>query len=185
MKSTFVRLAFASICVALFGAAWNALAGEVGHFGTGVPTIRDFVLPGPGFHSVPYTYGYRTDRLNNRNGNKITSVTINPGPGPGVTLAVNGEVTLFPLAPTFIWVSDWKILGAKYGAYISPTFANSSIDAALKKPGYGCRGREVTDVPFPQGSPRRKRTPSESNSRRTPPEETLTNKSCPREVACI
>jgi hypothetical protein len=36
-------------------------------------------------------------------------------------------VDVYVLAPTLIWVSPWKILGAKYGAYISPTFSNSSV----------------------------------------------------------
>ena len=36
---------------------------------------------------------------------------------------------MYVLAPAFIWVSPWKILGAKYGLDVVPTFANSSLDA--------------------------------------------------------
>ena len=74
---------------------------------------------------------YATDRLNDRNGNKVNSVTNNPGPGPGVTLGVDVDVDVYALAPTFIWVSPWKILGAKYGAYFSPAFGNTSVGASL------------------------------------------------------
>jgi hypothetical protein len=38
---------------------------------------------------------------------------------------------IYALAPTLIWVSEWKILGAKYGAFITPAFANTSIGASL------------------------------------------------------
>jgi hypothetical protein len=51
-----------------------------------VPNIRDFTMPGPGFYGVLYNCGYTTDRLNDRNGNTINSITINSGPGPGATL---------------------------------------------------------------------------------------------------
>ena len=114
-----------------FGLTHSSSASEIGHYAPGVPSIRDFVMPDPGFYGVIYNYRYATDRLNDRNGDVIRSVSINPGPGPGVTLGVDVDVDMYAIAPTFIWVSDWKILGAKYGAYISPTFANASIGAAL------------------------------------------------------
>jgi hypothetical protein len=31
----------------------------------------------------------------------------------------------------FVWVSDWKFLGAKYAAYLAPSFASSSVGASL------------------------------------------------------
>jgi hypothetical protein len=105
--------------------------GEIGHFGPGVPNIRDFVVPEPGFYGVLYNYFYSTDRLNDSDGDEIDTITLNPGGGPGVTLDVDLDVDVYVLAPTLIWVSPWKILGAKYGAYISPTFSNSSVGASL------------------------------------------------------
>jgi hypothetical protein len=127
----------------------GTLAGEIGHFAPGVPNIRDFVLPEPGFYGVIYNYGYTTDRLNDRNGNKINSVTINPGPGPGVTLDVDVDVDVYALAPVFIWVSPWKILGAKYGAYISPAFGNTSVGASLAT--QTGSGRSTEDSQFAAG----------------------------------
>ena len=109
----------------------SAQASEVGHFAPGVPNIRDFVVPEPGFYGVLYNYGYTTDQLNDSGGNEINSVTISPGGGPGVTLDVDVDVDVYALAPAFIWISPWKILGAKYGAYISPTFGNTSVGASL------------------------------------------------------
>src|SRR6187455_2008174 len=97
---------------------------EVGHFAPGVLNIRDFAMPDSGFYAAVYNYFYSTDRLNDDNGNKIKSVTIKPGSGPGTTVNINVDLNVYALAPTFIWVSKWKLLGAKYGAYISPSFSN-------------------------------------------------------------
>ena len=105
---------------------------EVSHFAPGVLNIRDFTMPDSGFYAVVYNYFYSTKRMNDANGNKISSVTINPGPGPGVNLNFNVDVNVYALAPTIIWVSKWKVLGGKYGAYISPSFSNSSVGASLK-----------------------------------------------------
>lgn len=106
-----------------------APAGEVGHFVPGILNIRDFVVPDPGFYGVLYNYWYSTDRLNDRNGNKVNSITV--GPGAGVTLYPDVKLDMYAVSPTFIWVSDWKIAGAKYAAYIAPSFANASVGAAL------------------------------------------------------
>ena len=77
------------------------------------------------------TISISTDRLNDSDGDEINSVTLNPRGGPGVTLDVDVDVDIYVLAPTLIWVSAWKILGAKYGAFITPTFANASVGASL------------------------------------------------------
>ena len=96
-----------------------------GHFAPGVPNIRDFTMPEPGYYGVLYNYAYTTDRLNDNSGNKISSITI--GPGEGITLNINVNVDIYALAPTFIWISNWKVAGASYGAFISPTFSNSRL----------------------------------------------------------
>ena len=100
-----------------------------GHFAPGVANIRDYMVPEPGFYGVLYNYWYSSDRLNDSNGNQVSSVTINPGEGPGITLDVSVNVDMYALAPAFIWVSDWKVAGARYAAYVSPAFSNSSIRA--------------------------------------------------------
>jgi hypothetical protein len=118
------------ICV-LASTTTVAQAGEIGHFAPGVANIRDYAVPDPGFYGVLYNYWYTTDRLNDRNGNKVSSVTISPRGGPGLTLPVDVDVNVYAISPTFIWVSDCKVLGAKYAAYIAPSFATSSVGASL------------------------------------------------------
>ncbi len=104
---------------------------EIGHFAPGVLNIRDLAMPEPGFYGVLYNYSYKTDRVNDADGNEMNSISIKPGPGPGTTLDLNVDVNVYAIAPTFIWVSPYKLLGAKYGAYISPSFSNTSVGAAL------------------------------------------------------
>ncbi len=104
-------------------------AAEVGHFAPGVVGIRDFVVPEPGIYGVLYNYYYTTDRLNDANGDEIDSVTV--GPEPGVTLDLDVDVDVYAVAPTLIWVSSKKVLGAKFGAYISPSFSNTCLGASL------------------------------------------------------
>lgn len=110
-----------------------APAAEIGHFAPGVPNIRDFTVPEPGLYGVVYNYYYTTDRLNDTNGKEIDSVTIRPGPGPGVTLDLDLDVDAYALAPTVIWVSPWRLLGGKYGGYISASVSDTSVAASLSR----------------------------------------------------
>ena len=83
-------------------------------------------------YALMYNYGYSTNRVNDVHDNKVDSVTIDPkSPLGPVTVHIDLDVDPYALAPALIWVSDWKILGARYGAYILPTFANTSVGAAL------------------------------------------------------
>lgn len=114
-----------------------AEAGEIGHCAGGFLNIRDYLVPEPGFYAGVYNYYYTTDQINDRNGNKVKSITINP-PGAGVTLDLDVKVDMFVVSPSAIWVTDIKPLGIKYGALIAPTFANANLDAALSAaPGHG------------------------------------------------
>jgi hypothetical protein len=121
----------AALAGALAFATTVADAAEIGHFSGGFLNIRDYLVPEPGLYGGVYNYFYTTDRLNDRHGDKINSVTISPGPGRGVTLGVDVNVDMYVLAPSLIYVADVKPLGIKYGALISPTFANASLEAAL------------------------------------------------------
>jgi hypothetical protein len=106
-------------------------SAEIGHDVPGLLNIRDFAMPDPGFYGLLYNYFYLSNRLNDGNGDEVNSVTINPRGGAGVTLDVDVDVNIYALVPTLVWVSPWKLFGAKYGALIAPTFANSSVGASL------------------------------------------------------
>jgi hypothetical protein len=129
MKTPVVRQAALAAALALGATA--AQAGEIGHFSGGFMNIRDYFVPPPGVYGATYNYFYTTDRLNDRDGNKISSITIHPGGGPGLTLGADVNVNMYVLAPSVIYVTDIKSLGIKYGALITGTFANASLEGTL------------------------------------------------------
>jgi hypothetical protein len=129
IKSKHIVVASA-ILTLVCGAAGRA--GEIGHFAPGVANMRDYIMPEPGFYAAIYNYYYASDDVRDANGTKISSIHIpGPGPGPGLNLSVNVDVGVYALTPMLIWVSDWEIAGAKYGAYIAPYFGNTSLSASL------------------------------------------------------
>jgi hypothetical protein len=78
-----------AIALGLLGTLNLARADSVGHYVPAFFNIRDYFVPAPGLYGAIYSYYYTTDRLNDQNGHQVNSVTISPGPGPGVTLGVS------------------------------------------------------------------------------------------------
>jgi len=105
-------------------------AGEVGHFSPGLASIRDFVVPAPGFYGILYNYGYMSDQINDSEGEEISQVTIGQPPmSATLDLDVDVDVTVF--SPGLMWASNWKIFGATYAACFMVPLANTSIGASL------------------------------------------------------
>ena len=133
MRNTMVRNI--SLCLMLplllLGAFSSARGASSSHYTPGFMNIRDFFLGPAGWYVVPYNYFYTSDQFNDRDGNAVNSITIKPGPGPGVTLNVSPSVDIYAFSPTLIWIAPWKLDGVKFGAYIAPSFANSNIDAEI------------------------------------------------------
>jgi hypothetical protein len=71
------------LTVALWATALTAHAAEIGHFNGGILNIRDYFVPEPGLYGGLYNYLYHTGRLNDRHGDDIHAVTINPAVGRG------------------------------------------------------------------------------------------------------
>jgi hypothetical protein len=104
------------------------------HYSPGSFNIRDFALPDPGLYGAVYNYGYLTNELKDANGNQLNSVTIQgPGGRVSATVNLNVNVHLYGLAPVLIWVPKKKVLGAKYGVMLNPTFANTSLSGLLSR----------------------------------------------------
>jgi len=108
--------------VAFSGTICPLQAGELGHYMPGVASVRDFIVPEPGFYYVQYNVFYTTDTYKDRNGNTVDSI------GP---IDVDITVDSFAIVPTFIWASPWKILGATYAVFAQTPFSNVSMQAAL------------------------------------------------------
>ena len=115
------------IALILIGSVQVAESGELGHYMPGVASVRDFVVPSdPGFYYIQYNLFYTTDTYKDHNGDSVDSVSIGP-----VTLKVEADVDAYGIQPTFIWVSPWKLLGARYAAFIGTPVLNTSVQAAL------------------------------------------------------
>ncbi|HZQ45892.1 MAG TPA: transporter [Verrucomicrobiae bacterium] len=105
-----------------------AQAADIGHYYGGVMNIRDFFPPEqPGFYGSLYNSYYTTDRLNDRNGDKISSVEVRTPSGP-VKLGLEVNLNIYQPLPAITWISPCEIFGARYGAFIAPSFANSSLE---------------------------------------------------------
>lgn len=143
-----IRIAvLAVLAISLLAAPGSA---EIGHFVPGLLNIRDyFQPPEPGVYGAAYNYYYSTNRRNDDHGDKIRSL-ISPGP-LGTPIEIDVDLDLYALAVPFIWVSEWKVLGARYGALVAPTFANASVEASLS---IGRRlGGDADNASFAVGDP--------------------------------
>jgi hypothetical protein len=120
--------------VIVIGAITTATAfAQTDHYVPGSFNIRDFAVPDPGFYGAIYNYGYLTDNLKDSSGNQINSITITGPGGRSTTINLNVNVNLYALAPVIIWVPKKKILGAKYGTMLNPSFANTSLSGLLSR----------------------------------------------------
>lgn len=114
----------------LIAVAFGAHASETGHYSPGLPNIRDFFVPPPGFYGVIYNYVYMSDQVNDKNGDEIKQITVG-SPPTSVTLNLDVDLDVYVISPGVMWSSKWKVLGATYGAYALLPFANTSIGASL------------------------------------------------------
>lgn len=135
-KNLLKQLSKGTIVAALLAAGGLAHAGDAGHYAGGMMNTRDYFVPEPGLYGGLYNYFYSTDRYNDQSGNRLQEVIIRPGTADERHLNVSVNLDMYVLAPSLIWVSPWKILGAKYAAVVVPTFANASLLGAA----YGSLG---------------------------------------------
>src|SRR5262245_10675177 len=101
-------------------------ASEIGHFSPAVMRPRDITVPEPGVYAAIYNTFYTTDTYKDRNGEKASSVTVG-----GVPVNIDVNVNSFMSIPMFLYVPNFKIFGANYGAFVMQPVGNMSVGAAL------------------------------------------------------
>ena len=92
----------------------------------------------PGFYGLLYNYVYSTDTLKNRDGDEVGTLSrTGPLGGTTRTVTVDPDIDVYALVPTFVWVSPWQVLGARYAAFIATPFADNSaqVDLSLARSG--------------------------------------------------
>lgn len=120
----FIGLAFLSV---MFGFAPPSSASELGHYSAGLINIRDPLQPAPGSYYIQYHLYYTSDTLKDKNGKSIDSITVGPE-----TIKVDVDVDSFMIVPTFVHITDKKVLGANYGLLVSQPLGNTSFQASLE-----------------------------------------------------
>jgi len=140
--SCFIIPSVAFIAV-VFGFAVSGWASELGHFSPGLMNIRDFILPAPGNYYIQYNLYYAADTLKDKNGNSVNSIPVG-----GETINIDVDVDSWVVAPTFVHVTEKKILGADYACLVSQPFGNTSFQAALELATIPGLGTEIDESTF-------------------------------------
>lgn len=81
----------------------TAMAGETGHYVNGVEGLKAATLPPPGIYWRVYNLFYSTDKMTDEDGDK---------------LPIDFDLFVYALVNRVIWISNYEILGANYGADI-------------------------------------------------------------------
>jgi len=104
-----------------------AQAREPGHYAPGAAYLRDFAVPPQsGFYYEQYNVYYWADNFKDRNGDSVSELTIG-----STTVKFDADVDSWSITPTFMWVTEKKILGGDYALYVSPTIASNDVSANL------------------------------------------------------
>ncbi len=117
MKKT---ISMAIIALGIVGIlSGGAFAGEAGtHYVNGVEGLKAASLPPPGFYYRMYNVLYTADALTDDNGDEID--------------AINFDVSVFANVHRLIWMSNYKIWGADFGADIIIPLINTDIEVKAK-----------------------------------------------------
>ncbi len=109
------RVCAASLFVLITICTTTAWAGFGTHYTNGVEGIRAASLPPPGFYFRLYNVFYSADELKDRNGE-----------GFG-----NFDLDVFAVVPRFIWITNYKLLGADYFVDVVVPLVNTDISLGM------------------------------------------------------
>lgn len=101
------------VCLMAMGLAASLLSPAAAeHYVNGVEGIKASTLPPPGLYYRMYNVFYQADALNDSNGDE---------------LKVDFDLKVFANVHRLIWISDFKFMGADYGADIIVPLINTDI----------------------------------------------------------
>ena len=144
MKWKIVVFLVVALSVTIFECG-SALAVISGHYLPGVMGIRDIAIPEPGVYYMQYNLYYQVDKLKNKHGNSVDTVTVNLSKRRAIKTDVDFSLHAFATAPVLAWIPEKKILGANFGFAILDYAAQVSFDFDEKtKRGYGIHEHNST-----------------------------------------
>ncbi len=108
----------AAAFVLMLLSAVNAHAQLGGSHSLGDFGVQSGTQPAPGFYAALFYLRYDTDKIKDKDGNDVSI-----SPGTPSSIGVNA------IAPILWYVTDKKLFGANYGAFVSFPFANASLEA--------------------------------------------------------
>ncbi len=112
------KLFFIFLMIGLIFGNANAATNE--HYVNGVEGIKCGTLPPPGFYIKLYSVYVTADEMIDSKGKEFKL---------GGAAELELDATIFALVPRFVWISNFKILGADYGADILIPFVSADIKA--------------------------------------------------------
>jgi hypothetical protein len=140
-------LIFVSVLLGVvFGFTGLGSTSELGHYAPALLNVRDPLQPPPGSYYLQYHLFYQSDTLKDKNGDSVDSITVGP-----VTIDIDVDVDSWMVVPTYVHVTEKKILGANYGFLVAQPLGNTSFQAELEVqtiPGFGA---EVDESGFGLG----------------------------------
>ncbi len=111
-----MKRVFAACLFVLFSACSTTVwAGFGNHYTNGVEGIRAASLPPPGYYFRLYNVFYSASDLKDANGDTLG----------------NFDLDVFALVPRFIWITNYKILGADYFADVIVPLVSTDISLGM------------------------------------------------------
>ena len=99
---------------------------QIGAYLPGFSHILDMSTAPKGIYIFNYNYIINADTYYDRNGNEFAEQLIN-----GVPFGANAETSAYANATSIAYMSDFKILGARYQAAISPTYLSQDFKGTV------------------------------------------------------
>lgn len=128
------------LCIlALQAGVWEKTASglELSHFSAlpGLAFMDDFFLPPQEMGHLffaQYSTWYGTDTFRNADGNVVDRIKVTGPGGEEREIALDFDIDNWLIGPLLLWSPGWRVLGARYGAFVMVPVGNPSIAASLE-----------------------------------------------------
>jgi hypothetical protein len=119
MKMVIVKLCHRFLAVAIVLAAPGAQSADLGGYVPGTTGLKGATLPPPGVYAISLSFSYRSTDLRDEKGERVTQVH-----GRKFTGKIDALATLTSIT----YISEFKVLGANYGARIADSIGNINTE---------------------------------------------------------